>query len=75
MVSFFDTDTPAFTSQREECENANFLPLYTTPTERPPLVVEVSVNFLRVEGVAWSAQRIPAAVNLGFYKPEPLLLT
>jgi hypothetical protein len=36
------------------------------PTERPPLVSEVSANLLRVEGVAWSAQRIPTAVNLGF---------
>jgi hypothetical protein len=38
----------------------------TTPTERPPLVGEVSANFLRIEGVAWSAQRIPTVVNLGF---------
>jgi hypothetical protein len=30
----------------------------TIPTERPPLVGEVSANFLRIEGVAWSAQRI-----------------
>jgi hypothetical protein len=36
------------------------------PAEQPPLVDEVSANFLRVEGVAWSAQRIPTAVNLGF---------
>jgi hypothetical protein len=38
----------------------------TIPTERPPLLGEVSDNFLRIEGVAWSAQRIPTAVNLGF---------
>jgi hypothetical protein len=38
----------------------------TIPTERPPLVGEVSANILRVEGVAWSAQRIPTAVSLGF---------
>jgi hypothetical protein len=38
----------------------------TIPTERPPLVGEVSDNFLRIKGVAWSAQRIPTAVNLGF---------
>jgi hypothetical protein len=38
----------------------------TIPTERPPLVSEVSVNLLRVEGVARSAQRIPTAVNLSF---------
>jgi hypothetical protein len=38
----------------------------TIPTERPPLVGEVSANLLRVEGVAWSEQRIPTAVNLGF---------
>jgi hypothetical protein len=31
------------------------------PTERPPLVGEVIANFC-----AWSAQRIPTAVNLDF---------
>jgi hypothetical protein len=36
------------------------------PTERPPLVGEVSANFLGIEGVAWSAQRFPMVVNLGF---------
>jgi hypothetical protein len=35
-------------------------------TERPSLVGEVSANFLRIEGVAWSAQQIPTVVNLGF---------
>jgi hypothetical protein len=35
------------------------------PTERPPLVGEVC-QLLRVEGAAWSAQRIPTTVNLGF---------
>jgi hypothetical protein len=38
----------------------------TIPTERPSLVGEVSANFLPIEGVAWSVQRIPTAVNLGF---------
>jgi hypothetical protein len=38
----------------------------TIPTDRPPLVGEVSANLLRVEGVAWSAQQIPTAVNLAF---------
>jgi hypothetical protein len=38
----------------------------TIPIERPLRVGEVSTNFLRVEDVAWSAQRIPTAVNLGF---------
>jgi hypothetical protein len=32
-----------------------------------------SYQFLRIEGVAWSAQRIPTAFNLGFLAPEPLL--
>jgi hypothetical protein len=27
----------------------------TIPTERPPLVSEVSANFLRIEGATWSA--------------------
>jgi hypothetical protein len=37
-------------------------------TERPPLVGEVSANFLFlwIEGVAWSAQRIPKVVNFDF---------
>jgi hypothetical protein len=35
----------------------------TIPTERPPLVGEVLVPNLRVEGAAWSAQRIPTAVT------------
>jgi hypothetical protein len=35
-------------------------------TEQLLLVGEVSANFLRVEGVVWSAQRIPMAINLGF---------
>jgi hypothetical protein len=38
----------------------------TIPTERPPLFGEISINLLRVEGFAWSAQQIPTAVNLGF---------
>jgi hypothetical protein len=36
----------------------------TIPTERPPLVGEVSANF-RGDGVVFSAQRIPKAVNFG----------
>jgi hypothetical protein len=39
---------------------------WTMLTERLPHVGEVSANFLWVEGVVWSAQRIPTAVNLGF---------
>jgi hypothetical protein len=36
----------------------------TIPTERPPLVGEVSANvfFLWIDGVAWLVQRIPMAV-------------
>jgi hypothetical protein len=34
----------------------------TIPTERPPLVGEVSANFLRIGGVAWSVQRITKSV-------------
>jgi hypothetical protein len=30
--------------------------------ERPLLVGEVSANFLRVQGVAWSAQWIPTSI-------------
>jgi hypothetical protein len=38
----------------------------TMPTERPPLFGEVSANFLRIEGVEWSAQRILTAVLSAF---------
>jgi hypothetical protein len=38
----------------------------TIPNERPPLVGEVGANFSRTEAVAWSAQRIPTVVNIGF---------
>jgi hypothetical protein len=34
----------------------------TIPTDRPPLVGEFCANFLRIEGVAWSVQRIPISV-------------
>jgi hypothetical protein len=37
----------------------------TIPTERPPLDGEVSANSSG-QRVAWTAQRIPTAVNLGF---------
>jgi hypothetical protein len=36
------------------------------PTERPPLVSEVSANFCGYRGVAWSVRRIPYGRNLGF---------
>jgi hypothetical protein len=39
----------------------------TIPTERPPLVGEVSANFYGQRGVAWSAQRIPTAVFSVFW--------
>jgi hypothetical protein len=38
----------------------------TIPTERPPLVGGVSVNFFRIEGATWSARRITYGLNLGF---------
>jgi hypothetical protein len=44
----------------------------TIPTERPPLVGEVSVNFFRIQSAAWSAWRIPPAV-ISVSRPEPLL--
>jgi hypothetical protein len=37
----------------------------TIPTERPPLSAKYR-RLLRLELVAWSAQRIPPTVNLGF---------
>jgi hypothetical protein len=45
----------------------------TIPTEWPPNVGEVSAKFFRIKCVAWSAQRIPTAVNLDFLDTEPLL--
>jgi hypothetical protein len=38
----------------------------TIPTKRPPLVSKISANILQTEGVVWSAQRIPMAIDLGF---------
>jgi hypothetical protein len=38
----------------------------TVPTERPPLVGEVTVNFLWIEGTTWSAWRIPTVVFSAF---------
>jgi hypothetical protein len=37
----------------------------TIPTEQPPLVGEVSVNFCGKRGVAWSVRRLPYGRNLG----------
>jgi hypothetical protein len=39
---------------------------WTIPAKLPPLVGEVSVSILQIEGVVWSAHRIPTAVNFGF---------
>jgi hypothetical protein len=38
----------------------------TIPTERPPLVGEVSANSCGQKGVAWSPHLIPYGRNLGF---------
>jgi hypothetical protein len=38
----------------------------TIPIEQPPFVGEVTANFLRIEGVTWSAWRIPTAVFSDF---------
>jgi hypothetical protein len=38
----------------------------TIPTERPPLVGEVSANFCGWRGVAGSVRRIPYGRNIGF---------
>jgi hypothetical protein len=35
---------------------------WTIPAEWTPLVGEVNANFLRMEGVVWSAQQITKAV-------------
>jgi hypothetical protein len=43
------------------------------PIERQPHVGAVSANFLRIEGVTWSAQRISMAVNLDSLDREQLL--
>jgi hypothetical protein len=39
----------------------------TIPYRPTATVGEVSANFLRIEGVAWSAQRIPTAVNFSVF--------
>jgi hypothetical protein len=35
-------------------------------TDRPPLIGEVSANFLRIKGATWSARWIPTAVLSAF---------
>jgi hypothetical protein len=45
----------------------------TIPTERPPLVGEVSANFCGKRGVAWSVRRIPYGCNLGFLNRTSLV--
>jgi hypothetical protein len=52
---------------REQTKNSVALVhMRTIPTERPPLVGEVNAKLVRIDGVAWSAQRIPTAVFLVF---------
>jgi hypothetical protein len=46
--------------------SVSFVRKRTILTERPPHVGEVSAKFLPKQGVAWSVQRIPTAVNFGF---------
>jgi hypothetical protein len=41
----------------------------TQPTERDRRL-SAKCQLLRIEGVAWSAQRIPTAVSLGFLNPD-----
>jgi hypothetical protein len=55
---------PSLASVSTELYSDNIL--RTHKTERLPLLGEVNTNFLQIEGVAWSAQRIPTVVNLGF---------
>jgi hypothetical protein len=45
----------------------------TISIERAPHVGEVSANFSGLEGVVWSARRIPMAGSPDFLDPEPLL--
>jgi hypothetical protein len=54
------------TTKTKELKTVALVRERTIPTERPPLVGEVSANFLRIDSVAWSVQRIPTVVNLGF---------
>jgi hypothetical protein len=53
-------------NQRKKNNSVALVRKRIIPTQRPPLVGEVSAKLVRVEGVVWSAQRIPTAVNLGF---------
>jgi hypothetical protein len=49
----------------QNCNNYTSMALVherTIPTERLQLVSEASANFLWLEGVGWSARRIPTAV-------------
>jgi hypothetical protein len=58
-------DTPHYTNKKK-MNSVAAVRKRTIPTERPPPFSEVSAKLLLVNGVAWSAQRILTAVNLGF---------
>jgi hypothetical protein len=57
---------PTKTKLRGFSPQANYTDRATAPCWRS------YCGLLRIEGVAWSAQRIPTAVNLNFLDPEPL---
>jgi hypothetical protein len=47
-------------------QSATLVRPLTLPTEGPPLAGEVSANFSGYKFFAWSAERVPTAVNLEF---------
>jgi hypothetical protein len=59
--------------KKKKKKSVNFSP-QAVYTDRVAAALQRSYcQLLRIEGVAWSAQRILTAVNLGFLYPEPLL--
>jgi hypothetical protein len=60
------TDRATAACRRSDCQlfadRGYHVVSVTDPSELPPLVGEVIANFLRIEGITWSAWRIPTAV-------------
>jgi hypothetical protein len=52
-----------FQKLRKNLQLRGFGPRVNYTYRAMPLVGEVSASYFRIEGVAWSAQRIPTVVN------------
>jgi hypothetical protein len=67
LINRFIGQSPVTTKLRCFSPQANYMDRETAACRRS------KCQILWTEGAAWSAQRIPTAVNFGFLDPEPLL--